>query len=83
MNHTPYDPYVSAKITHTKKWSKTVVAKEMKMLVGWVTICLAVCAVGHKLLPMLVYKGQFDKQIMKEMQHYSKDDIYIADEWLM
>ena len=53
-----------------------MIAKEMKTSVGRVMICLAVCADGHKLPPMVVYKGQPDKQIMRETRQYSKDAVY-------
>ena len=48
-----------------------------------------VCADGYKLPPMVVYKEQSEKQIMREMQQYPKDALYQVqknawcDEWCM
>ena len=76
MDQTPYDPHDSPKRTYTKKGSKTVNSKEIKTSVGRVTVCLAVCADGYKLPPMVVYKGQPDKHIMRETRQYPKDALY-------
>lgn len=75
MNQIPYDPHGFSRKTYTKKGSRTVITREIKMLVDWVMIWLAVCADEYKLPPMVVYKRRSDKQIMRETQQYSKDAI--------
>ena len=76
MDQTPYDPHDSPKRTYTKKGAKTVTGKDMNTSVGRVTVCLAVCADGHKLPPMVVFKGQPDKYKWRETRQYPKDALY-------
>ena len=76
MDQTPYDPHDLPKRTYTKKRAKSVTGKDMNTSVGRVTVCLAVCADGHKLPPMVVFKGQPDKYKWRETRQYPKDALY-------
>ena len=63
MDQTPFDPRDSNKRNYTKKGAKSVYGKEMKTLLGRITICLAVCTDGHKLPLWLYSKGNLTNML--------------------
>jgi hypothetical protein len=82
MDQTPYKPKDTAKRTLAKRGSKTVSVKEPKCSVGRITACLAVCADGTKLEPLLVYKAKPNGTVKNEFTNnkYPGGAKYIVQE---
>lgn len=83
MDQTPVNLHDSNKKTLAKIGSKTVNAKEVKTSVGRVTVCLAVCADGTKLPPLIVYKGEPGKAVEREIKKFPDGAVYCvqANAW--
>lgn len=80
MDQTPYNPKETANRTLAKRGSKTVNGKEIKTSVGRITGCLAVCADGTKLPPLLVYKAKPTGSVVREVKTYCKGALYTVQE---
>ena len=71
MDQTPCNIQDMPKRTLAKKGSKTVNGKLLKVGLGRITGMLTVCADGHKLPPMLIYKGKTTGSIVREFKDYN------------
>lgn len=82
IDQTPYNPKDVPSRTLHKKGDKTVAAKTMKTTVDRITCCLAVCADGTKLPPLLVYKAEPGGTVEKEFKtsYFPNDVKYCVQE---
>ena len=69
MDQTPCNPTDMPDRTLDCVGAKTVAAKMMKVSLGRITCCLAVCADGTKLRPMLIFKGKPGGSVEKEFKN--------------
>lgn len=80
MDQTPYNPTDSPNKTLDYIGSTTVATKKMKVSIGRITCCLAVCADGTKLRPMLIYKGKPGGSIEREFTNNPNEPYCIVQE---
>ena len=75
MDQTPFNPHDSAKHTLADRGARTVSSKEIKTSMGRVSVLLTVCADGHKLPPLIVFKGKHGGTVEKEFKKDYPDGV--------